>query len=148
MGLSPASSLIHFMIPDMYTAEVSASNQVRFWPTSSTGLRAIGLPTKRPLLFSSLSWRSWRQSWRPHKGEVLAASNWTYVYTATKECSRVIRLTPWRVGDLQEGWIPESYVPQQVEVHLPTYIRLSEEATYHKPVAPPIQWKGWLHRLI
>ncbi len=28
------------------------------------------------------------------------------------------------------------------------YICLLEEVTYHKSVALPIQWEGWLHRLI
>ncbi len=28
------------------------------------------------------------------------------------------------------------------------YVRLSEEATYHKPIVPPIQWEDLLRRLI
>ncbi len=79
------------------------SNQVRSRLTYLSGLAATDLRTKRPSLFLSLTWHSWRQSWRPYKREVLAASSWTYIHTATKGCSRVIHLTPRRVGDLQEG---------------------------------------------
>ncbi len=31
---------------------------------------------------------------------------------------------------------------------IPSYICMSEEAIYYKPVALPIQWEGWLRRLI
>ncbi len=41
----------------------------------------------------------------------LAASSKAFIHTATKGCSRVIRFTPRQVGDLQEGQLPESYVP-------------------------------------
>ncbi len=51
-------------------AEVSASDQVRFKPTYSLGLRATGLPP-RPSSFSSF-WLSWRRSWHLHKGEILS----------------------------------------------------------------------------
>ncbi len=44
------------------------------------------------------------------KEKTLAASNKAFIYTTTKGCSRVIRFTSRRVGDLQEGQLPESYV--------------------------------------
>ncbi len=96
-------SPIRLMIPDVHTAEVFTSNQVRSRPTCLLlGLGATTLPTKRLLSFLSLPWRSWRQSWHPHKGKVLAASSKAFIHTATKGCSRVIHLTLWQVGDLQE----------------------------------------------
>ncbi len=66
----------------------------------------------------------------------LAASSRAFIHTTTKRCLRVIRFTPRRVGNLQKSQLPESYVPRRWE-YSPMYIRLSEEATYHKPVASP-----------
>ncbi len=63
-----------------------------------------------------LLWFSWRRSWCLHKREILAASSMAFIHTATKGCSRVIRFMPRRVGDLQEGQLPESYVPLWVGV--------------------------------
>ncbi len=45
------------------------------------------------------------------KEKSLAASSRAFIHTATKGCSRVVHYTPRRVGDLQEGQLPESYVP-------------------------------------
>ncbi len=42
----------------------------------------------------------------------LAASSRAFIYTATMRCSRVIRFMLRQVGDLQEGQLPESYIPQ------------------------------------
>ncbi len=61
--------------------------------------------------FHQLLWLSLRQSWRLHKEEVLAVSSKAFIHIATKGCSRVVRFTPQRVGDLQEGQIPELYIP-------------------------------------
>ncbi len=83
--------------------EVSASNLVKSRSTYLSGLEATGLLTRKLSLFLSLPWRSWKQSWRPHKREVLAVSSWTYIHIATKRCLRVIYLTPWQVGNLQDG---------------------------------------------
>ncbi len=95
------SSLIRLMILYVHTAEVSVSNQVKSRPTClPLSLKATSLPTRRPLLFSSLLWRFWRRSWRLYNGEVLAASSWIYVHTATKGCSRMIYLLPWWVDHL------------------------------------------------
>ncbi len=52
------SSPICLMIPDVHTAEVFASNQVRFRSTYLSGLGATGLATRRPLLFLSIPSRS------------------------------------------------------------------------------------------
>ena len=78
------------------TAEVFASNQAKPGPTySPLGLGAAGLSTKKPLscLVKALTFMEEKQSCYPHKGEVLAASSRTFLYTTTKRCSRVIHLT-------------------------------------------------------
>ncbi len=97
------SSPIRLMIPDVHTVEVFTSNHIRSRPIYSSGLGATGLPTRRPLSFLSLPWRFWRWNWRPHKGEAPVASSRAFIYTATKGYSRVIHLTPWQMGDLQES---------------------------------------------
>ncbi len=42
----------------------------------------------------------------------LVASSKAFIHTATKGYLKVIRFTLRQVGDLQEGQLPESYVPQ------------------------------------
>ncbi len=45
-----------------------------------------------------------RQSWRPHKREVLIASSKAFIHTSIKGCLRVIHLTTQPMGDfMQEG---------------------------------------------
>ncbi len=93
--------------------------------------------TRRPSPFSSF-WLFWRQSWRLHKEEVLAASNRAFIHTAIKGCSRVIcshaSTSGWSTRR-STTWIIRTSVCRST---LPRTYVLSEEATYHKPVAPPI----------
>ncbi len=42
----------------------------------------------------------------------LGASSRAFIHTTTKGCSKVIHFMPRQVGDLQEGQLPELYVPQ------------------------------------
>ncbi len=107
------SSPIYIMCPDGYITEVSM-HLIKFRSRTiySSSLGATSLPTRRPLSFLLLLWHFCRRSWHAHKREVIAASSWTYIHTATKECSRVIQLTLRQVGNLQKDQIYESYVPQ------------------------------------
>ncbi len=98
------SSSICLMTPNIHIAEISIYPiKVRSRLMYLSGLRATSQTTRRSLSFSSLLWCFWRQSWHPHKGEVLAVFSLVYIYTTTKRYLRVIYLTLWQVDDLQEG---------------------------------------------
>ncbi len=76
----------------------------------------------RPLVYYQDLRHSRRSDFPEDKANVctreksLVTSSKAFIHTATKGCSRVIRFTPQRVGDIR-----------------------FEEAMYHKLVAPPIQ---------
>ncbi len=119
LSLNP-NGLVTYIIPDafvsssmhlyylQYASWLQTNTQQRFLYIKSSQVqayvlvrpRATGLPTRRPLSFSSLPWHSWRWSWYPYKRKVLVASSRACIHTTTKGCLRVIYLMPWQVGDL------------------------------------------------
>ncbi len=128
MASSLASSpirLIHDSRPSLHQPGLYIFNQsqvqgyvlVRPWGNWSTHQKAF------IILVKALTFHK-RWSWRLHKEEILAMSSRAFIYTATKGYLRVIYLTPQRVGDLQEGSLPKSYIAQEVGVHPSIYLRL------------------------
>ncbi len=115
LALSLASSwyirtiLIRLIIPDVHL------QRSLYLMKSGPGLRTR--QAWGPLVYYQGLCHSCRSDFPEDEADVrtieksLAASSRAFIYTATKGCSRVIRFTPRRVGDLQETQLPESYVP-------------------------------------
>ncbi len=125
--------------------EVSASDQVRSRPTYSSGLGATDL-LPRSSSFSSF-WLFWKYSWRSHKGEVLSC---------VQQGFHPHRHQGVLKGDTlhasTSGWFARRLTTWIICISvgrstiLRTYVWRKQRTT--SLVAPPIQWKSWLHRLI
>ncbi len=106
--------LIHLMIPDVHLQR--SLHLIKSGPGLRT-CKAWG-----PLVYYQGLRHSRRSDFPEDKADVrtreksLATSSRAFIHIATKECSRVIRFTPWWVGDLQKDQLLESYIPQWVGV--------------------------------
>ncbi len=139
--------LIRLLIPDVHLQR--SLHLIKSGPglRTSSGLGATGLLPRRPLSFSSgtltflktkLTSAQGRspscvpQGFHPHHHQGVLESGTLHVsmsgWSARRSTTWIIRTSVGR------------------STILPIYIL--EEATYHKLVALPIQWEGWLHRLI
>ncbi len=103
--------LIRLMIPDVHLQRSLYLIKSGTSPRTRQGSGPLVYYQRGFCHSHQLLWLLWRRSWRLYKGEVLATSSRAFIHTATKGCSRMIRFTPWQVRNLQEGQLPESYIP-------------------------------------
>ncbi len=139
--------LICLMIPDVHLQRSLHLIKSNPGLHTSSGLGVTGLLPRRPSSFLSgtltflktklTSAQGWspsyvQQGFHPHRHQVMLEGAILHASTSGWSARR------------STTWIIRTSVGRSII--LLTYVL--EEAIYHKLVAPPIQWEGWLRRLI